>query len=341
MFDLRTVEYFLVAVEHGSLRAAAQALGITQPALTKAIRRLENSFDTQLFERRSHGVRLTAAGEAVARRAREASAVLGTAIKEVDALRSGNAGLLAVGAGSKWLERVLPSAIVSFQAERPGVLVHVRGGSDSDLKEALRAGAIDLVLAAVPDGPLLEPDLACRSLLTDEYCIVADRNHPLRSRGNIQAADLLDFPWILPFPASHMVARLHHFMLAAGLPPPEPRIVTDLVPVKLSLLRGTTYLSCHTVNHLKALGETQVIPLNVEGMRGAQQAGLLQRRGIAPTPAAAAFVDVLERHCAAYADAGADVDSVAHARRTSGGPMTSPADARLPQAATAPVGKSQ
>jgi DNA-binding transcriptional LysR family regulator len=56
MIDLRTLEYFLVAAGRRSLRAAAQDLGITQPALTKAIRRLEESFGVPLFDRQARGV---------------------------------------------------------------------------------------------------------------------------------------------------------------------------------------------------------------------------------------------------------------------------------------------
>ena len=67
MFDLRTVDYFLTAVMRGSLRAAAQDLGVTQPALTKAIRRLEDSLGVALFDRKARGVAPTVYGAALLR----------------------------------------------------------------------------------------------------------------------------------------------------------------------------------------------------------------------------------------------------------------------------------
>ena len=60
--------------------------------------------------------------------------------------------------------------------------VHVTGGGDDQLKEQLKSGALDFVLAAVPETPRLEPELAWQPLLADEYCVIADVGHPLRDR---------------------------------------------------------------------------------------------------------------------------------------------------------------
>jgi DNA-binding transcriptional LysR family regulator len=95
--ELRNLEYFLAVVEHGSLRAAAQQLGVTQPALTKAVRRLEDSFGVLLFERRARGVALTTYGSALVRHARDLRSSVRAAWDELGALRTGSAGLVRVG----------------------------------------------------------------------------------------------------------------------------------------------------------------------------------------------------------------------------------------------------
>ncbi len=220
MFDLRTVDYFLTAVTRGSLRAAAQELGVTQPALTKAIRRLEDSFGAPLFDRRARGVTPTVYGTALLRHARDLKAALSAAREEVDALRSGGAGFVKIGAGPSWQDAVLPDAIAELRASRPGVRIHVTGGGDDQLKEQLKSGALDFVLAAVPETPRIEPELAWKPLLADEYCVIADVRHPLRRRRQIKAEDLLGYPWILPPATTYMVGRLHHVLRAAGLPAP-------------------------------------------------------------------------------------------------------------------------
>ena len=87
--ELRTVDYFLAAAEQGSLRGAAQRLGVTQPALTKAIRRLEDEAGVVLFDRKARGVSLTVYGEAMLRHARNLRASLRDAQEEIAGLRSG------------------------------------------------------------------------------------------------------------------------------------------------------------------------------------------------------------------------------------------------------------
>ncbi len=301
MFDLRTVDYFLTAVARGSLRAAAQELGVTQPALTKAIRRLENSFGVPLFDRQARGVTPTVYGTAVLRHAKDVKAALGAAWDEVEALRTGSAGLVKIGAGPSWQDAVLPEAIAELRITRPGVRMHVMGGGDDQLKDLLKSGALDFVLAAVPETPRLEPELAWQPLLADEYCVIADVHHPLRGRGEVRPEDLLAYPWILPPATSYMVGRLHHLLRAAGLPPPLPSIETDVIPLKLALMRNSDYLSYHASAHLAGFAPGYIRPIEVPGTRAMRQAGLINRRGIDFSPAAKALIKILERLCVEFA----------------------------------------
>jgi DNA-binding transcriptional LysR family regulator len=298
MIDLRTLEYFLVAAGRRSLRAAAQDLGITQPALTKAIRRLEESFGVPLFDRQARGVSPTVYGNALLRHARDVKAALGAACEEVEALRSGSAGFVKVGAGPSWQDAVLPEAIAELRTDNPKIRVHVTGAGDNQLKEQLKSGALDLVLAAVPETPRLEPELAWRPLLADEYCVIADVRHPLRKRKMMRPEDLLAYPWILPSSSTYMVGRLHHLLQAARVPMPVPAIETDVISLKLALMRGSDYLSYHAAAHLASMDSGRIQPLDVPGTRAVRHAGLITRQGIELGPAAQALVAILDRRCA-------------------------------------------
>jgi DNA-binding transcriptional LysR family regulator len=298
MFDLRTVDYFLTTMARRSLRAAAQDLGVTQPALTKAIRRLEDSFGAPLFDRQARGVTPTVYGTALLRHAKDVKAALGAAREEVEALRTGSAGLVKIGAGPSWQDAVLPDAIAELRTSRPGIRVHVMGGGDDLLKEHLKSGALDFVLAAVPETPRLEPELAWQPLLADEYCVIAHAGHPLRDRRKVGAEDLLSYPWILPPATTYMVGRLHHLLRVAGLPPPVPAIETDVIALKFALMRRSDYLSYHAAAHLAGFNPGYIKPLNVPGTRAVRQAGLINRQGIELSPAAKTLVSILERHCA-------------------------------------------
>jgi DNA-binding transcriptional LysR family regulator len=297
MFDLRTVDYFLTAVARGSLRAAARDLGVTQPALTKAIRRLEDSFGAPLFDRQARGVTPTVYGTAVLRHAKDVKAALGAAQEEVEALRTGSAGLVKIGAGPSWQDAVLPEAISELRTSRPSVRVHVMGGGDDQLKDQLKSGALDFVLAVVPETPRLEPELTWQPLLADEYCVIADARHPLRDQAVVRPEDLLAYPWILPAATTYMVGRLQHLLRAAGLPPPVPAIETDVIALKLALMRNSDYLSYHAAAHLAGISPAFVTPLNVPGTSALRQAGLINRRGIDFSPAAKTLIEILERRC--------------------------------------------
>jgi DNA-binding transcriptional LysR family regulator len=297
MFDLRTIDYFLTAVARGSLRAAAQDLGVTQPALTKAIRRLEDSFGAPLFDRKARGVTPTVYGTALLRHARDVKAAMGAARDAVEALRTGSAGLVKIGAGPSWQDAVLPEAIAQLRATRPGVRVYVTGGGDDQLKGQLKSGALDFVLAAVPETPRLEPELTWLPLLADEYCVIADVGHPLRERKEIRLEDLLSYPWILPSSTTYMVGRLRHLLRAAGLPPPVPAIETDVMALKFALMRDSDYLSYHAAAHLAAFDPSFVKPLEVPYTKAVRQAGLINRQGIEFSPAAQALISILQQRC--------------------------------------------
>lgn len=296
--EFRSLDYFLAVVESGSFRAAALRLGVTQPAVTKAVRRLEDSFGVALFDRQARGVSLTPCGKAILRHARDLNASLGAAWEEVAALRSGVTGLVRLGAGPFWQDMVLSSAIAELRTSRPGVRVRVVGGSDDHLKTLLKGGSLDIALAAVPDAPRLEPELAWQPLLADEYRVIADVEHPLRAQESVTLDNLLDFPWILPAATTYMVERLGVLFRAQDLPPPVPVIETDVIALKFGLMRGAPYLSFHGAAHLAANNPGSLAPLDVAGGSARRDAGIITRRGIAPSPPDEALIKILERLCA-------------------------------------------
>jgi DNA-binding transcriptional LysR family regulator len=291
--ELRTVEYFLAIAQEGSLRAAAQRLGVTQPALTKAVRRLEQEVGARLFERTVRGVTPTEAGNLLLRHAARMQASLAEAEHEIEALRAGLAGEVRLGAGPTWQHRLLPEALARFRSSRPAIRIVVRAGMDDVLKAELRAGRLDFVLAATPRSEELEPDLRHRPLSADDYAVVAADDHPLRRSRPLGLADLLAFPWILPGPRTQMVETLAALFRAQGLAPPRPVIETDSDRLRLSMLRSGPYLSYNTALHLAELRPEGVAVLDVPAARWRRQAGIITRRAGEPGPAAQALIDTI------------------------------------------------
>jgi DNA-binding transcriptional LysR family regulator len=295
--DLRALEYFAAVAERGTVRGAAARLGTSQPALTKAIRRLEDEMGVVLFDRQARGMTPTAYGRTLLRHARNLQGSLKEAREEIAALRAGIAGRIRIGAGPSWERAVLPQAITCFTGAQPGVQIHVLGGADDALKAQLRAGDLDFVLAATPDAPQLEPDLDWRPLMADDYRVIAATHHPLHARERTALPDLLGYPWILPSAPTQMAERLRVIFRAHGLPPPEPVIETDIVSLKLELMREGDYLSFHAAGHLREVDPGRFRPLDVPGATWRRVAGIITQRRSEPNPAASALIGIIETIC--------------------------------------------
>jgi len=301
--DLRTVQQFIAVVEEGSLRAAAQRAGVTQPALTKAVRRLEDEVGARLLHRSAMGTTLTVAGDAFLRHARALRAMHVEALAEIAALAGGRVGRLRIGAGPAWHRTILPAAIAAFGETHPAVRLDVRFGSDRSLVDLLRDGLVDLVLAAMPETPE-EPDLACRPLVRDDYRILASTAHPLAGRSAVPLGALLEWPWVTSGRGTLVRERIGAIFRAAGLPAPEPMVETEITELRLALMLGGRFITCNVGASPDSWSPPRVVSLDLAIALGSRAAGVTTWRRAEPNPAARAFVEVMQRICASTAVAG-------------------------------------
>lgn len=197
--SLVALRVFREVAERGTLTAAATALGYTQSAVSRQIAALERTAGSPLLERRHNGVRLTAAGRVVLRRAV-------TVIDQVDATARELAGLpdepgtVRLGwfptAGS-WL---VPRALAELRRTHPAITVTTREGNTPALVRALRAGTLDLaLLSSAP--PFRSPDtetpaLRLQTLTERSLCVALPAGHPLARNEFIDVADLHGQRWI-------------------------------------------------------------------------------------------------------------------------------------------------
>lgn len=290
--DLAQVRYFNAVARHGSFSAAAKTLGISQPGLTKAVRRLEASLDCELFVRLPRGVALTAQGEALLRHAGQLDIQLRDARSEVRALGGGATGVLRIGAGPSWLSRALPQIVAQLTAEYPGLSFEIVGGFNVSLMEALARGDLDLVVSALPDrGPA---GLVAIPLTTDTVSVVARRGHPLRERRRPPPAATLAYPWVLPGRDGLVRSRLDALFRVAGLEPPPARIEADSISFIAAVLRNSDMLSFVTLQVLRReMGG--IAPLPIPRLTMTRSAGILFRSTAGITPATRAFIEAIKR----------------------------------------------
>ena len=196
MFDKRTdLVRFLAVADTGKIAATAERLAITQPTLTRDIARLEHRFGGRLFERLPHGVRLTALGAAVAKRARRILRELQAADEAVDAVRAGRSGVLRVTANPPWTETVLAPAAAQFHDAFPQIELRLATATRAEGLRRLADGAADLHCGGIDNDEPLPEFLRRERFLDMTAGVVASSGHPLLG-AKVTRRDLSRYPWI-------------------------------------------------------------------------------------------------------------------------------------------------
>jgi DNA-binding transcriptional LysR family regulator len=143
MIQSRKITHFLAVAEHLNFTVAATQLNISQPALSRSIKQLEEGLGVPLLERLPTGVVLTRYGEILARRARLMQLDAEHTLLELSALKTGSGGKVRIGAGPLWASVFLPSVIATLQRQHSGYQVEVTSGVIDTLVPAILAGQID------------------------------------------------------------------------------------------------------------------------------------------------------------------------------------------------------
>jgi DNA-binding transcriptional LysR family regulator len=173
----RELDYFLTICETRNLARAADALGVSQPALTRSLQRLEARFAAQLFVRAPRGVELTPIGSALRVRVEKARMTLNDAEKEVGQLAAGRIGKVRIGAGHIVARLVSRALFPRFIVERPAAQVQFHVAFNAELFGLIEAGKMDFAVCGLLDTP--PSDLVVRELLTTELVVVVRIGHPL------------------------------------------------------------------------------------------------------------------------------------------------------------------
>ncbi len=194
MSELRV---FVAVLEHRSFRKAAAVLHLSQPAVTKAIAGLEETLGFKLFDRVAHGVEPTVHGRSFAPRAVAVFDELRRAAQDLTLLSSGAQGSLRVGTVPMPAIPFLPVAINRLVDAHPGIFLSVVEERETELFDRLRKRDIELAILRLS---LVEPgdDLQALPLFSEKLCVLANRNHPLATRRNLQWGDLLQQRWVMP-----------------------------------------------------------------------------------------------------------------------------------------------
>ncbi len=291
--DLRQLQYFLAAVENRSFGRAAEKLHVTQPALSKAVRRLELSLGVKLLDRLPRGVSPTIYGEALAAHADLIKGEIQRARDAIFALKDGNTGRVVVGAGSSMRLELVPEACVRLQSRHPDVEIKLIGELYDDLIPDLARGEIDLALSMVPENDD-NPDLIHEPLYLDQTHPVVRVGHPLLTKKKITAEDCLEYDWILPGQDNLGRRHLDSFYLAKKLPVPKPTIDSNSTLFAVSVIRKSDFIGWHPTQVIGDSKKTGLKALPVPDITLTRTVGISYRRTSVLSPAALLLIGELK-----------------------------------------------
>ncbi|MER7082736.1 DNA-binding transcriptional regulator, LysR family [Saccharopolyspora kobensis] len=193
--DAQRLLVFREIVRAGSLGAAARALGWTQPAVSQHLRQLERQAGTALVLRHPRGVRLTEAGQVLARHAEALSARLRAAEEDLAELVELRAGTLRLAAFPSASATLVPATVTALRAEHPGLTVRLHEAEPPEAIRLVSTGGAELAMVFTHGSPEQDPDLVWLPLGTEQLRVVLPADSPRRAEV-VELAELREERWI-------------------------------------------------------------------------------------------------------------------------------------------------
>ena len=297
----RELDQFLAICETRSLARAADALGLSQPALSRAVQRLEARLGAQLLVRTPRGVEPTPHGEALRARVERARALLEDAEREVEQLAAGKAGKLRVGAGQLPAELVRRALFPRLLAERPAAKLRLHMAFDAELRQLVGAGALDFAIAGWPEAP--PADLAFRALATLQMAVVVRRGHPLTRLQRPTLRDLLAYRGAAPSEGAAARQRFEGHIQALGLALLPHALETNSFDALLAVVASTdAYTMAATDAAFQTAAQARLVALDIPEVGFALRIGVVTRADAYLSPLALRAIELVE---AAIAQQGA------------------------------------
>lgn len=217
----RHLEAFVAIARAKRLKRAAEQLNLTQPAISKTLKDLEEILNVSLMTRDRAGVRLTPEGKVFLQYAEQSTAALRQGINSIASLNESGGAVLKIGTLPSVAAHVLPLAVERFRATSPKTTLHIDEGSHGFLTDRLRSGDLDLVVGRLGDAKTMT-GLSFTALYSEKVVAVVAPNHP---KSDATRLDQIERDLIIYPPDSAAIRPLMaRLMLSRGLPLFENRI---------------------------------------------------------------------------------------------------------------------
>lgn len=294
---LRHLAAFVETVRQGGVAPAGAELGMTQPAVSKAIAELEDILGTPLFDRSRRALSLTPDGEMFQRFAQTG---LGTLRQGIDALEETRSGsqFVAFGALPTVTAGVVPRALMRFAATSFACRTLVESGPSPYLLELLRTSAIDFVVGRMAQ-PAAMDGLSFEHLYSDALALVVRPGHPLAAAPSVSMSALAAYQLLLPPRQAIIRPAVDALLIAGGIGRQRHDIetVSNSLGRSYILMSDAVWIISHgVVDRDLAAGQLIRLPVDTSGTQGA--VGIVTRSGADLSLAGRALIDCIRNSLA-------------------------------------------
>jgi DNA-binding transcriptional LysR family regulator len=289
--ELRDIEYFAVIAEHGNVRRASEALSLSPPALSKSLRRLEQSLQARLVKRTAKGIELTAVGSALLAQVKRIRVTLADVAREAADLSQGRAGHLRIGVGPQTAE-LLPAAYAALLDEAPRLTAEIEISDSDVLLPALRNGTLDLIVNVIPEVSM--SGLTVEHLFDDDYVVCASARHRLAKLKRVPMSALANERWVLTTPNIPLQQLIDRAFRDRGMRAPECAVEARSALLRLQLVAATDLLCFMSAKTLRVVSRGLPIrQLPVKELKLRRNIGIIYREDAYLSPSARRLIDIL------------------------------------------------
>jgi DNA-binding transcriptional LysR family regulator len=262
--NFHQLHIFYTVAERGSFSAAAQALHMSQPAVTMQVQSLEEYFGTKLLIRSTKRMALSEAGRTLLPFARKSLELSQETDAAMAAFSNKLQGRLQLGASLTIGEYVLPRLLGPFGREYPDISIMLKVMNTTQILEEIAGHQLNFGLI---EAPVEHPDMVLDSVMEDELKLIVPSSHPLATREDtIYLEEVLKYPFVLREKGSGTRKVMEDVLLMRGYDPESIRTVMELgstgaVKSAVEEGLGITMLSTSTVKHETALGLVKMIDI--------------------------------------------------------------------------------
>lgn len=293
--EIRQLRHFLALMETRSYWRAARHCEVTPQALSKSIRRFEESIGVRLFDRDTRSVRPTLFADEIHGYARAIDAEANSLARALDSLLDTGTNRLVIGTGAAAATQLVGRTVTAVLAQRPRLSVHVVEGNYESLMPQLMNGRLDVVVSIMTTDSV-DRLIEHRVLQVERYRVFARAGHPLASTPRVSLKQLLDYPWIAGDDEDIVADEVKASFVAAGLEAPNPALRTNSVAFGTGLALQSDALFVLPAEMVsREVASHQIVPIDVDAKPWSRPTAVFFRRNSTRSSDSLLFLQELKK----------------------------------------------